>query len=172
MLCLIGTTSAFICQRAAADSVPLRPTRKAVFGWVVTAGYIKKRVNRDSSKLDPVIFTLFFSLLRVPGRHSCPGARSKLKQGLMLIGASLLAAVSVTPLFQTTAATIMPPTTATTAFFVTFLDSKKVTSFSFVFPFAPLTPLSQTLPDSAACPHPAPFCRLQSMPAAAAELRR
>ena len=34
---------------------------------------MKKRVNlRDSSKLDPVIFTLFFCALRAPGRRSRP----------------------------------------------------------------------------------------------------
>ena len=60
-LCLIGISSACICQRAAADSVPLKPTRKPVFGWLVSAGYTKKeREITVASKLDPMICTLFF----------------------------------------------------------------------------------------------------------------
>ena len=47
------------------QSPSLKPTRKPVFGWLGLAGYTKKRVNlRDSSKLDPLIFTLFFYPLR------------------------------------------------------------------------------------------------------------
>jgi len=53
---------------------PYDPPEKQYFGWLVTAGLSKKRVDStDASKLAPTVSALFFCALRAPGRRSRPG---------------------------------------------------------------------------------------------------